>query len=116
MSHAKEPKTHVGKAALWQQRIEDWEASGLSQVVYCQRNGLKHATFAYWRKRFPTDRSSAQRLRLVAIDTARAPAPSSTVAKPDPIFTVQVGGLRVEVQQGYDPSLLIQLVRTLQEV
>lgn len=35
----------------WKEHIKRWQASGMTQKDYCQRNGLKWSTFHYWRKR-----------------------------------------------------------------
>lgn len=32
--------THIERRRLWQQRIEDWQASGLSGMAYCQQQSL----------------------------------------------------------------------------
>ncbi|KXS55228.1 MAG: Uncharacterized protein AWU57_412 [Marinobacter sp. T13-3] len=29
--------THVERKRLWQKHIEDWQASGLSGMAYCQK-------------------------------------------------------------------------------
>jgi hypothetical protein len=34
----------------WTRHIKNWEASGLSQRAYCEREGLKISTFDYWRR------------------------------------------------------------------
>ncbi len=34
----------------WQEHIDSWERSELSQREYCLRNGEKYKTFLYWRK------------------------------------------------------------------
>lgn len=33
----------------WQDRIKGWEASELTQVEYCKREGLSVAKFRYWK-------------------------------------------------------------------
>lgn len=39
------------KSRFWQQHLDRWPTSGMTQVAYCQAHGLKLATFQYWRKR-----------------------------------------------------------------
>jgi len=43
--------THIERRRLWQQRIEDWQASGLSGMAYCQQQSLTYCRFVYWRKK-----------------------------------------------------------------
>ena len=42
------------KRTQWQEHMERWQSSGLTQADYCGRNGLKLSTFRYWRKRLAT--------------------------------------------------------------
>lgn len=38
----------MSKHKLWEQRIADWQASGLSQRAFCQQQGLAISTFYVW--------------------------------------------------------------------
>lgn len=40
----------VKKLAYWTEHHHAWEVSGVTQRVYCQREGLSFATFDYWRR------------------------------------------------------------------
>jgi hypothetical protein len=50
-------KTPVPKRELWQQRIQDWKASGLSQKAWCQREQLPLSSLGYWRRRLRAEES-----------------------------------------------------------
>lgn len=39
------------KHFFWKKQLADWSRIGLSQKAYCSQQGLKPATFSYWRKR-----------------------------------------------------------------
>ncbi len=47
------------KRQLWQQRIEQWQQSQLSQKQWCEQQQIKIATFNYWRKKFRTDKMTS---------------------------------------------------------
>lgn len=47
-------KEQLPRHQIWQEPMEAWEESGLTQKEYCKRNELKLATFGLWRKRLPT--------------------------------------------------------------
>lgn len=51
-------RQHTAKWQYWTAQVEGWRASGLGQRVYCERTGLKLATFAYWRQRLRTEDAS----------------------------------------------------------
>ncbi len=35
----------------WENHIEKWEASGLSQAAYCRKNNLRSRGFGYWKRK-----------------------------------------------------------------
>ncbi|WP_448873450.1 IS66 family insertion sequence element accessory protein TnpA [Desulfobulbus propionicus] len=39
------------KEKFWQEHIDGWQATGLSQQVYCKSNFLALASFGYWRRK-----------------------------------------------------------------
>jgi hypothetical protein len=39
------------KQKVWQQHIQAWQSSTLSQAAYCNKHQLSLASFGYWRKR-----------------------------------------------------------------
>lgn len=43
------------KQTFWQQHLQAWESSGLSQSAYCRKHALSLTNFAYWRKRFKSE-------------------------------------------------------------
>ena len=44
-------KTPSRHHQIWQEHMNAWEKSGLSQKAYCNEQGIKLATFGLWRKR-----------------------------------------------------------------
>jgi hypothetical protein len=44
-------KEQRSRHQIWQEHIEAWERSGLTQKQYCREKGLKLPTFGLWRKR-----------------------------------------------------------------
>lgn len=43
--------TNSDKHNYWQQHIDVWQRSGLTQKAYCERENLSLAQFGYWRRR-----------------------------------------------------------------
>ena len=39
----------------WQQHIQAWQNSQLSQAAYCHKHDLSLASFGYWRKRLKSE-------------------------------------------------------------
>lgn len=47
------------KRTLWQQHINDWKISGLTQKAFCQTHQLNIHQFGYWNKRFNPAKSAS---------------------------------------------------------
>jgi hypothetical protein len=48
----------------WEQRVEDWKASGLTQKEYCAQKGVGFARLRYWSARLHRDQ---KKLTLVPV-------------------------------------------------
>lgn len=100
------------KYRYWQEHLECWRQSGLSQAEYCRQNDLKPRRWNYWKKN----------LTMAFSETAVSfiPVPLSTnlpVAVPGSnlsLFTAN--GYKVEVGIGFDPTTLKQLILTVQSL
>jgi hypothetical protein len=84
----------------------------LSQSDYCRQHDLKDHQFVYWKKRiFQTETA----IKFVSLDlnsfTTKQPSPSGC-----PLRVVVSNGLKVEVEAGFDPHLLGQLIVALRAV
>ena len=47
-----EQRSGETRADFWRAQIDAWQASGQSQVAYCEANALSYARFVYWRRKF----------------------------------------------------------------
>lgn len=94
----------------WAERVRAWRVSGLEAKAFAEGKGYAAATLQWWSSRL--GRSTEVRLLpLVARRTARVgggslPAQASSVV-------VEVGGARLRVGPGFDPTLLADVVRAL---
>lgn len=116
MSDAQQPKKLTEKGFFWQQRIQEWEASGLTQVAFCKEHNLSFGSFKKWRQRLTARVTSSKRLRLVSIPAAVDPKAETAPSEQPKSITVHVGALRLDVPQDFDSAHLTQLVQTLQGV
>jgi hypothetical protein len=74
------------KQDFWQQHIEDWHQSKLTQKEYCKHNDISFANFGYWRTRLN---------KLAQPDKKFIPV---TVGQPHSQISVFLpGGLRLDV-------------------
>lgn len=78
--------TSEQKRASWQQHIDNWLQSQLSQKDFCQKYNLTLASFGYWRTRLKQKPNIDK--KFIPVNT---PKPTATVK----IFLP--GGVRLEV-------------------
>ena len=92
---------------LWESRIADQRSSGLSVSKWCEANQMKVHQFYYWSRRLTSPAPTAPQWIAVNVD------PPLTDAK-QPTLLLKVGSVEIEVQPGFNQTLLSDVVRTLQ--
>jgi transposase len=118
----------LAKEQLWRRRIVEQARCGLSIRAYCQREGLKHWSFQWWRRELARrDRQGASDLTPThpepAIERTRTSAflPVQVVADaPVPIAEVSAIeivlplGPMIRVTRGFDPLALDAVLAVLE--
>ncbi len=105
----------MASRAQWERRVAQWKRSGLTAEVFAAQQGFNVHTFRGWSSAL--QRSTARAVepveagfvRLVAIDR-----PPVQPAEPVTVDVVLTSGLVVRVRQGFDPSLLRDVVAALE--
>jgi len=101
------------KSNLWQQHIEGWKTSGLTQGIYCQQNAISLASFGYWRtrlKRVPPDKNGGE------IEARFLPVQLMST-RHDPLLTLRTPqNLSIDVSRGFDPQLLKEVLQVLETI
>ena len=94
--------------------MAEYEASGLSCIEFCRKQGLSLslATLARYRKR-PAQDSPAPGNRWVAVELS-AGRPALWGGANSGLAVALPGGLRIEVGRGFDASTLAQLLSVLE--
>jgi hypothetical protein len=102
------------KRRYWKEHIDSWKASGLKQAQYCRQHDLKLHRFVYWRKKYlPRTETPISLVRVpLPEENYRNMVPSS----PKPLRLVVGDDRRIEVERGFDPIALQQLVHTLERM
>lgn len=93
MSKAATPSRRLSSSD-WERLMTQYEASALTQRVFCDQQGLAYSTFSYWRKQ----------LRL-AVSGDNPPTPSATLIEL-PLLPADSGRTwRVELDLGQGVTL-----------
>ncbi len=103
---------------FWQQHIEAWRSSGLTQAEYARQHQLVVKRFSYHKRRYfsesgakPTASSSTAALVPVTV-TEDLPAPAPEPVAPG-ITLTSPGGFRIELAAGFDHQALKQVLNVL---
>jgi hypothetical protein len=98
------------KRRIWQEHIERWQHSGLSQVAYCREYELKLHQFTYWKNRFAQTEADISFVPLRFSQNL----PVAIAASSLNLFTPN--GYRIEVGAGFDALTLKQLITAVQSL
>ena len=106
--------THARSRSLWQARVAEYDASGLTMRKWCERNGFRDGQLRYWLKK-ARDAGKGQSwacVELVDEDVSGSRDPSGSAAC-EPGVTVRVGAATIEVRSGFDASSLSEVLRVV---
>ena len=95
----------------WEQRIANFLSSGQSASKWCAANEVSIHQFWYWKKRLKNTQDNVNdspKWLSLEMDDSIENLKSRLI--------VRVGQASVEVEPGFDPRLLADVVRTLQSL
>jgi hypothetical protein len=95
-----------------EQLVSEFEASGLSRVEFCRKQGLSLATLGRYRKR----RAQGEVIpanRWVAVEVSGS-RPALAGGGSSGLAVAWPGGRRIEVGRGFDAHTLVQLLGVLE--
>jgi hypothetical protein len=102
---SKSPNLELRKE--WERKIADYKASGQTQAKWCESNDISIHQFRYWMKRIrdhPMEKASNPWVPVVIEDSKPEVCES---------LQVKVGSVSIEVNPGFNPSLLAEVVKVL---
>ena len=108
-------KINMEKRQYWEGKIAAWQASGLTQRAFCEREQLKRPTFDYWRGRIKPEVAPVQRkpqhraqpMTFVPVQVERSGS------KATPMELHGLGGWRLIVPAAVDARWLATLLQSL---
>jgi hypothetical protein len=116
--------SRVQKRVLWQQRLADLEASGMTQAAYCVAQGIGYSTLQRWQRRLrreaatgavvQADAAPGAGLGLIPIRVREVPGSRKDLAPAPPELALTwPGGLRLQLPVATDAGWLADLLRGL---
>src|SRR4051812_1895736 len=95
--------------------VAEYEGSGLGRLEFCAKHGLSLSTLNRHRKRKHERTEAVTGGRLVAVELSASKQDAGSQSGSE-LLVVLSSGRRIEVRGGFDPKLLQQLVRVLEQV
>jgi hypothetical protein len=95
------------KRRFWQEHVEVWQSSGMSQAGYCRCQGLIATRFTYWKKRLAEEASG---ITFVPVPVGAVQTVSTNEAKG---LALVLGRYRIEIGDDFNPGTLLSLIRAL---
>ena len=91
-------------------RLAEFESSGQTATAWCAAQGINIHRFRYWSSKLRGNRRKPanREIRWLSVETESSTEPSGNEA-----LIVQVGQARIEVSEGFDAKLFIQVVQAL---
>lgn len=97
------------KRNYWEKMLSRWQASGLSQIEFCRRNGLNRHRFQYWKRRTGKNNQTVPIVELGGLSSVcTGYSPKNTG-----LGLIIDGRFRIEIPDGFNPATLEQLIDTL---
>ncbi len=103
------------RANHWAKLVESWKRSGLSQVEFCRRRGVKAVTFAWWKRQLQGPGGHAPKRGRSGkgpgpfVEVRLAGASSSWAYE-----VVLAGGRSIRVPSQFDPQILSSLITAVE--
>ena len=91
------------------EHIKIWQASGLTQAVYCQQHGLNAKTFSRWFKTYQLSNQPTKPL-LIPVEIKSA---ADTLPATEPIWLRLSKGYALELPGNISPRWLAELLQCL---
>ena len=100
------------KRRFWEQQIQQWKDSGLSQIEFCRLHNLKAHQLTYWKKRFDRTQAPVSLVELQWGSTLQ----SSPGLKAATLRLILNEHYRIDIERGFDPLTLQQVVLALRQL
>ena len=94
--------------------VQEYEASGLGRQEFCDKHGLSLSTLNRHRKRKQLGAEGAKADRLIPVEISQAQQLDANRLGSELLICLSTGR-RIEVRSGFDPKVLHQLVRVLEQ-
>ncbi len=94
----------------WKKHLQACKESGLTQKEYCRINNIPQNTFLYWKKQLGGQQSTSVSLVPLQIKS------DFLKFQPSPLCLTIDDRYKIEMNKGFDPETLYQVLTVLKQV
>jgi hypothetical protein len=99
------------KRRYWEEQVQSWRGSGLSQKEYCRQYQLPENRLTYWKKRFTKAETAVS---FVQVQVGGGVRSDSHFSQGSGLRLIVGKKHEIEVDRGFDPHVLWQLIHVLE--
>lgn len=93
----------------WKARVAAFKESGQGTTEWCAAHDLKPHQLRYWLRKFESEKADATSSNSKWVSVEVNDKPNETGSN----LLIKIGQVTIEVQPGFNPKLLSDIVRTL---
>jgi hypothetical protein len=108
--------------SYWQNHLESWRGSGLTQAEYCRRHHLKYTRFRKWKERLCNYYPLKSSVKLVEVrhdldlNVQSLAGRSGTCSRNSSGIRFWLGEFCIEIESSFSCECLSRLIETLENV
>ena len=93
----------------WEQRVNEYKASGQTAQTWCQSNAVRPATLRYWIREFKSNNIVNEKLTSwVSVGTSELKSNTK-----EQRLIVKIGNASIEMNSGFDKNLFSKVAEAL---
>lgn len=94
------------RLAEWSRRVEACRSSGLTEVQWCQENGIAVSTYFSWQRKVFQALKEVQKITFAEVPVLEYSQPSGHV-----VASLEISGVQIQVYEGADTNTLQALLQ-----
>ena len=103
------------KQELWQQRISDWEQSGMEIRAWCLKNHIEEQQFHYYRRQLRIKPNTEQVPMFAEVSLGSSTSTTRTVSVENRL-TLYVQGMKLIIPDDFQPETLLSFLRVVKQL
>ena len=105
--------TRHERRLMWQERVDQCRASGMSGAAWCRENEVPEQQMFYWLRKFRCEEADAVEDVIQWVHLGRWDRQDAMRMTEDSAVLIHIGRAMVEVRPGFAPALLRGVVKVL---